>query len=770
VGLFDDIPNAAPKAGPSGSGLFDDLPDAQKPEKTIAPDAGRDLLQGHITNEAALQQRTLPGVRSFGGQYIRKPLGEVDEGAEYPVYKDAAGQERVINPKTDVMLRDPQTGKLMAFARSPETDISDAEAAGRKLLEGFMVGPVSRLASSGEIPMAVQRGRSLGFGVSPKTEQLGDRARDAAAFAELDAPIFAPAFRSKGAARVARTVEEMPIIGGIVKGPKTETETALANTQARIASDLGAAPTDEAAGRVLQQGLDRFKTAGIKQIEPGVLAARGIEPREAIQPQPFMSGPALTRAEEAAPIREQLGGGVAQTSRGVEVPAARPLDQTLIARRGAESLSNAELETLIRTPARETSFAARQEALFEKAWRSIPERFRIDESRNPERLAAVNTRAALSGIDAEIASQIAGQRTISGPLADRLRKARAHFDMNDLRAMRTEVGRALSSADPNQTRLNATQLRQLYGALSRDIEVGLQDIANRAYIMTRAGGNRPDRIAAEAAQRADQALRDFRVADRYTRLGMDRMNGFARVMNAQSPEAAVRALSTRIREATIDRGTVRAVADALRPEEREQVLGYLVSNMGKTRPGGKEAEIVWNIHTFATDWNKNKTALALLSKGTDPAIIRKLDALASVSERMKYYETTKNYSGSAYAGIPFLSGIASLVSGGAWGIASLLAQIGGSAAIAKFLTTPKYLDWMVTAAKTGAVPRAGGPQVGGTNVPTMLSNLEKLAANDNQLGPIIRQAIAKLQSGETDPSTIEPSQNPKSGRPINVKQ
>ncbi len=761
--IFDQFDDPEPQRPSFASPPMADAQPAERPQVAQAsmapklPDgAGEGLYQSHVDTQAAQRQHAAPLVRDRKGNFVRKVIGEIEEFDFGPAIRGADGNILAFNPKTDVMLRDPQTGRLMAFERDQGHATPGAlgylgpdnidkpgllTRIGQALLPGMVTGPPTQVASSNAVPMAVQRGAALGFPVPARTFQAGERARDAAAFGALETEPFAPAFRSKGAARFARTVEEMPVLGGIVKNPKTETELALKNAQARIASELGGASTDEAAGQVLQGGLQRFRTATAADLEPGVLASRGIEPRSPVQPQPFMSGEAFNRAREAGPVRQALGGGVAETTRGVPVQAARPLDQTIIARRSAADMSDAELAQIIRTPAQETSFATRQEALFEKAWRSIPAQFRIDGSRNPQRLAAVNTRAALAGIDENIASQIAGQRTITGDLADRIRNVRDHFDMDDMRRMRTEVGKALASLDPNQTRLNQQQLKGLYAGLSRDIEIGLQDIANRAYLQTRVSANRPDHMSAEAARRADQALRDFRVADRYTRLGMERMGRFSRLLGAESPEAAVRSLATKMKEGTIDRGLVRSVRDALRPEERNQVLGYLVARMGQGRPGGKEAETVWNLHGFATDWNKNKSALALLAQGAPAGTVDRLNALARVSERMKYYETTKNYSGSAYAGIPFAGALTGVVGGGPMVVPTLIASVGGLAAMGKFLTSPRYLDWMVQAAQSGAIPQAAGRQVGGSQFASQLERLRMIAANDNELGPLVTQAL-----------------------------
>lgn len=727
-----------------------------------AKSAPQALLQGHYDSEAANMQGAANILRDRGGNYVRKVRGEVEQYDFGPVIRQPDGNIIAFDPQTEVMFRDPESGKMMAFERDKDLDNpSWFTKLARIMLGGMATNAPTTRASSDAVSLATQRGASLGFPVSPKTQAINERMRDAAAFNELGVETFAPAFRSKGAARMARTTEEMPVIGGIVKNPKTETETALREAQARIASDLGAAPTNEQAGYTMQQGLDRFKNSGIADLEPGVLRARGVEPNEAINPRDVMSRGAETRAAQAAPVRQAIGGGVAETNRGVTVPAATTRNQTLQARRSAESLSDAELETIVRAPSNETSFSARQEALYEKAFRSIPDLMRTNGSVNPNRLAAVNTRQTLRQIDEQIANQIGGQATIGGELADRIRNVSDHFSFGDLRSIRTEVGRAIGSLNPQQTTLNSGQLRSLYAALSQDIEVGLMDLANRAMLGTRVGNNNPSHVPLEVARRADQALRDFRVADRYTRQGMARIDRFTQILGAKNPEQAMRTLETRMKEGTIDRGMVRAVRDALRPEERQEILGYLVSRMGQGRPGAQEAERVWNIHGFATDWNRNKQAMQLLTEGVDPAIVRRLDALAQISGRMKYYETTKNYSGTAYAGIPIVGAIGAMSSGGMTAVATMIAQVGGMAAVGKFLASPRYLDWMVKAARTDLAGQSGGYRAIQSRVPVLMSQLERLAANDNELGPVIAQALSVINKRAVNAEGEEPQNNNK---------
>lgn len=739
-------------AGPIGVGLG-----------MVAPaidglrDATRSMMQDHINAEAAKAQGSSALVRDRKGEFVRKPIGEVEQYDFGPMIKGQDGGLYTFNPKTDVMLRDPASGKLMAFERDQQIDNPNwISKLWHAVAPGLATNAPSRVASSEAIPLAVERGRQLGFPVAPKAAQTGERMADVGAFKDLGVEPFAPAFRSKGAARFARTIEEMPLIGGIVKGPKIETENALAQAQQRIAQTLGAAPTDEQAGRVLQGGLDRFRTAGVQKIEPSVLEGMeqvrpsssavgpmpNIKARAPVQPGPMLSGGAAKEAASAAPVRQTLGGGVASTVRGTQVPAARPLNETIIARRGVEDLSDTELQKLIRTPAADTSFATRQEALYESAFRKIPALMKSDGSRNPNLVATPNSAAVASTLQRlEESARVKGGALEGrfGQLVRDLQNKSSNFTLESLKAAKTEVGRALASFGNYDTRMDRTQLKQLYAALSRDFEVGLQTVANRAY--NRVGSNGKDAVSPNVAKAADAALYEMRRADRYTRVSMERMDRFTQLLNASSPEAAMRTLATRMKEGTIDRGLIRSVRDALRPEEREQILGYLVARMGQGRAGAKEAEAGWNIHAFATDWNRNKQALHLLMEDAPSSVRKQLDALAQISERMKYYETTRNYSGTAYSSVPIISMMSGAVTGGWGGVMTFLGQVGGGAALGKFLTNPRYLNWMVRAARTSETEMAKGPQVAGSRWPMLAAQLERLAANDNELGPVVLDAL-----------------------------
>jgi hypothetical protein len=534
--------------------------------------------------------------------------------------------------------------------------------------------------------------QAQGQSAAPQNIQsLPDRLRDMQAFRELEMEPFAPSMAGKGTARIARTIEELPIVGGTVKAAKDRAEIGARDVQRGIARDLGAPDSEEAAGQMLQSGLERYRTRGITDIDPAALRAQGIEPYQPQRASQIMSEGAAERVPQAAPIRQAGQGGTAQTGRGVTVPTARPLNQLGLRRTNAEDLSEAELGRLIRAPSRETSFQVRTEALYENAWRKLPTIMRADGSRNPNQLATPNTQAALEQVRGQISSQIAGQNTLGGQLAQRLMNRQSNFSFDDMRSIRTELGRALGNFGQFDIGLDRTQLKSLYGAISRDMEVGLQDLANRAWIATRRDPSAKDYVSPATARRADAALYEFRRADRYMRLGMERMDRFMTVLNAKTPDQAARNLIRAVNEKTANVGLVREVSRVLRPNEWDAVRGYIFQQLGRGRAGAQEAETIFNWNHWATDFHKMMDAPAgreLLTRGLPAEVTQRLENLARVVNRMKYYESTKNFSGTAYTGGAGIALMSPSI------LTTAAALFGSSAIMGKLLTSRPYTAWL----------------------------------------------------------------------------
>ena len=525
-------------------------------------------------------------------------------------------------------------------------------------------------------------------------QSLPDRLRDMQAFRELEMDPFAPAMASKGTARMVRTIEEQPIVGGTVKAPKERVGTQLEGAVEGVGRSLGASADEAAMGATTQRGLDRFRTSQLQDLPEGDVAAMGINPNR----------PAATGRRGNVQIDpDRLNTGL-MTEDQLKAAAKAQVDLPGSTRTTVEDLSNAELGTVIKAPSRSTSFATKASALYERAWRRIPTRMRRDNSRNPDAVPTRNAANVVRGIlRMEEGAEISGGALTGrfGRLAPALQNLHRNFTIENLRHARAAIGRALAEHGTYETSLSRSQLMQMYGAVTRDLEAGLVAIAARARRASRQNPTRPDGtpdptyVTPQAADAADRALRSFRQADKYYRASIERMNRVMNVLGANNINEAARMIIRRMRERTQDVGMIRELVRSLKPEEWNSIRGYIFQNLGRGRAGAREAEAGFNFSHWATDWNqlmgtaqKPTAARAMLLDGLPPEVARRLDNIVRVVERMKYYETTRNFSGSAYAGASMLALMSPSV------MATAAAFFGGSAIMGKLLTSRAYTAWL----------------------------------------------------------------------------
>lgn len=528
--------------------------------------------------------------------------------------------------------------------------------------------------------------------------RAGAIAEDMAAFDRQGVRPFGPAFNQGPVASVAKQLTETPILGGPLKGALDESIFGTAGAVGRVADNLGAAETMDQAGRTLATGLERFRGARMSDLEPGSVQALGLPADVQGVPQQVMSAGARQVANQAAPIRAQLGADVTQTTRGQQFAAGRQVQtrqQFLSRRTNVEDLTDQQLQTVVRTPAQDTSFATRADALYERAWRQVPDLLRENGTANPNLVAPVNTRVALGQIDVQIANDISGQSTLGGALVERLRNPQANITLGDMRAIRTEVGRALGNTNPLQQTLSRQQLGSLYAAISRDIEIGLETIANRTAMRTNLPSGAANRTTAEQARAAGAALRAFRTADRYFRSGMARMDRVDAILGTSKPEAAAQRLTNAaLAGGRGDIGLISTVRGALRPEEWGDMASLVLRQLGEpvASARGTTHEAGFSVSSFMTRWQKmDPRARDALFDGPHRAAI---DDLIRIASRLADVEATTNTSRSGTNAIN-LGGLlatgGSIVSGN---LAPILgtALTGGSAAI--LMSRPAYARWM----------------------------------------------------------------------------
>lgn len=549
-------------------------------------------------------------------------------------------------------------------------------------------------------------------GLPENIQTLPEKLADIQAFKDEGLQPFAPATGSVGTARGARTIEELPLIGGTVKSPKTNVELGFKERQQSLARDLGDRGTEESTGSMVQGALERYRTQGLEDLAPGTIRGSpvgptgpqkplGIEPYQPIKAAESMSAPAARRAADPdiAAARAAGGGGTAQTSRGATVSNARPLNQIGQRRTGVEDLSDAEVARLARAPSQQTSFATRAEALYESADRKIPELKRSDGSVNPNEIPTVNFGNSMRQTLREVGNQIAGQSTITGGLAKRIMNGNANFTYADLKGVRTEIGRKLGNFGQFDVGLDRGQLKRLYASATQDMEMGLRDIANRAWRDHRAGPKLPDGkpnlayVDASVAKKADAALYEFRRADRYYRQGQARMDKFMQVLEAKTPNEAAKKITRALAENTANPQMLRSIMGVLRPEELRSLRGHIIASLGSGRPGAKASETIMSWHNWGTDFHKimdNPAGREFMTKGLEPAIVKRLENLSRIANRMKYYEQTKNFSGSTYTGI---IGAGAIAFTNPLAIPKLALATLGIAGMGKLLTSSSYLAW-----------------------------------------------------------------------------
>lgn len=709
----------------------------QAAEVGEAPMQPRNIGTGGMMLEADrnTQAAAVQGVDPYATQANKRIGPATIDDADQVWFKDAAGKDQLADKSKHVALTDPATGQLTLYERSGETDetgvLGGVKSFGRMILPGLMTNP---LGPATRAPAAINTTQRAGR----IANRIGQATEDLAAFNRAEVPVFGPAFGSVPARSVAKGLSETWGVGAPLQGALENTYTGMANAANRIADNLSPTSTFDQAGASLQRGLDRFRTAGVRDIEPGVLAQRGINPIEQVQPQTVMSQGAQTRAAQAAPIRQANQGGLAQTARGVPVAAARPLDQTILARRSIENMDDAQVANLARSPAQETSFAVRAEALYESANRQLPAQMRANETANPQLIRAVNTQRVTQALQqAEEASRVPGG-VVNGRFAGLAERVRTNLTLPNLRAMRTAVGRDLANFNYAETGLDRTQLNAIYGAISRDMEVAYQDIANRAHLATRAGHNQPNRVAVEAARAADRALYEFRRADRYFRQGIARMDTFLGVVGANKPEAAAQKLIAAATQG--GKGDMRMFANAmaaLRPEERADFAALVIREMGRPVKSarGIAQEVGFSPSSFTTRANgMDQRVFNMLFPGEHGQAVRDI---IRISDRLANVERFENVSSSGRMGVNVGGIIASGTALATGNIVPMLAGAGGGFGLSYLMSRPAYARWAVTMLRLQE-QAVRTPQAVNAAIVTHMNRLAQMAQRDPELMTVYR--------------------------------
>ena len=253
-----------------------------------------------------------------------------------------------------------------------------------------------------------------------------------------------------------------------------------------------------------------------------------------------------------------------------------------------------------------------------------------------------------------------------------------------LKTMRSRIGDRLSDA----TLIGNTergQLKQLYGALTRDIEAGVLNTGGPA--------------AVKALQRANATYEK----------GLQKLEDFLQpIYNKADPDNIVKSLMGSSAEGAT---RIAAVKSSLTAPQYKVLLSTILDKMGRISPGqglaeGAEQTGRFSTEVFLTNWNKLSPAAKKVlfnGKGFGPGMIKDLDALTKVSSIIRESgKTFKNPSGTAdrLAGVGLvIGGGAGVVTGNPMFLAALPVVMGASNLTARLMTNPKFVKWAAEATK-----------------------------------------------------------------------
>lgn len=281
---------------------------------------------------------------------------------------------------------------------------------------------------------------------------------------------------------------------------------------------------------------------------------------------------------------------------------------------------------------------------------------------------------------AKLTTQAQGAPTVSKLLVNPRVKAVADALQTDapqgqlpydsLKKLRTMIGEQLTSSELISD-MPKTQLKQIYGAITRDMQTAAQT----------AGPN-----AVKALNRANS----------YWRAGMDRVDQLDRVVNKIDFESIYKAATSGTREGATN---LRAVMRSVPEEARDAVTATFIKKMGQSLPGKAVDEGSFSTESFLTNWNKLSPEAKMQLFNKDD--LRKgLDSIAKVAGNIR--------SGSKVFANPSGTGPAIALSSGAGGavLAALLgrpevaggivAGMGVANASARLMSNPTFVKWLAS--------------------------------------------------------------------------
>lgn len=501
---------------------------------------------------------------------------------------------------------------------------------------------------------------------APRALVRAERMADVDAFENLGVKPFGPALTEAGTAGAVKQLSEVPVVGAPLRKSLQETVEQTRDAGEEIASKYGEAKNYRDAGLAAERGLERFKDARPAEIVEDSIA----------------------------------------------------------------SMTDDQLREVIGKRARDTSAKTRLAALYERAWRGVPEHMR--EGRTEKDRARVGgqmteTRSVLKELTGRNARMVNSERLkaegdavarpVRGGLAgqivdDMLANSPPTYMLQDMRNVRSTFRRLASGiSDTEKNTLTKADMERIQGAMTRDLVRTLERnratyaaAPNKMFTVRSAKNGQPaiKQTGAEIAQQINRAIIDFRRADTATRRNAELIEKLDRLYKVDNPEAVAKNI---LRDAQGGaKGNFNrlfALKRALRPDEWNEVASGIIREMGTPTRGarGLAQEADFSVNTFLSNWRgiDDGAKKALFATGKNAEHYAALNDFARVADRLANFESLVNSSRTATNMINF----GALATGGglvaAGQIPALILGSLGTYGVSAFLASPVYVKWLTRA-------------------------------------------------------------------------
>lgn len=261
-----------------------------------------------------------------------------------------------------------------------------------------------------------------------------------------------------------------------------------------------------------------------------------------------------------------------------------------------------------------SKFQERSNKLYDEVAAQIPPGTRVDVSNMKG--AVTEAKQYFAG-NPELASKL-GLSRWDGVLAEAEKNG---ISWQAVRQLRSQIGEAIGSNRGALADEDVGRLKQLYGALTSDMEAAAKAAGPKAYqAWSRANG-----FYKSGAKRIERSL-----------------DG---TISAKNPERAFEAFDalTQADRSTADIARMRQIKSSLSRDDWSQISESIADRLGKAKSGAQNAEgTVFSPATFLTEWNKmSPDAKRILF---DEPVRVELEKIAKVSERVKAAGAERNMS------------------------------------------------------------------------------------------------------------------------------